>query len=88
MMMPEKMEMIKNKNIGDYKINLLQKSSVGDILVLSFWSKNLGKEIYNTGVMQKNKAIMLYNNMNTEPKIKMYLQRKIKLTPSMLRLNW
>ena len=87
-MMTSGMQMVKSKSVGDFKINMLQVNSQPDTMALTFWSQRLGKEIYNTGMMQKTKAMMMYNNMNSEPKVKSFLKQKVRLTPSMLRMNW
>jgi len=87
-MMTSGMQMVKSKSVGDFKINMLQVSSRPDTMAITFWSQRLGKEIYNTGKMQKTKAMMMYNNMNSEPKVKSFLKQKVRLTPSMLRMNW
>lgn len=82
------MRLIKSKNVGDFKVKLAMPSAQADTSVLMFWSKSLSKEIYQTGMMNKNRAMDLYKKMTSEPKVVNFLKRKIQLTPSMLRMNW
>ena len=82
------MNVIQNKNVGDFKLNILNINSGRDVRVLTIWSKSFGREVFNSNMMKKNEVKKLYDTLNTEPKIKNFLQNKSRLSPSMLRSSW